>query len=261
MRRAMAALGLAGLLAGSAMAAPTRPATSLERTRTHAMRYHLALPEGWTPERTWPVVVVVPDASRDFEGNLSAFVAERGARPFILVAPEVMTCGGARSRLRELYACTDSEWVAIDPAHEFVFDDAGIGAALEDVSHRWHGERQAFLTGWEAGGHTVWAQALQHPARWRAVAPVSPNFQGRGLGARPATAKSTALALQVFRCGAPTGLGATAIQYVDQQIPTAVAEALARGIQPRMPVKVVAGADHGPLPGPVLDWFATFLAR
>lgn len=151
MRRAMAALGLAGLLAGSAMAAPTRPATSLERTRTHALRYHLALPEGWTPERTWPVVVVVPDASRDFEGNLSAFVAERGARPFILVAPEVMTCGGARSRLRELYACTDSEWVAIDPAHDFVFDDAGIGAALEDVSHRWHGERQAFLTGWEHG--------------------------------------------------------------------------------------------------------------
>lgn len=254
---------LAGLLlvAGPAVTAPVSAPPTVERSATHPMRYHLALPEGWTAERMWPVVVVIPDATRDFAGNLNAFVAARGARPFILVAPEVMTCGGARSRLRELYACSDSEWTAIDPAHDFEFDDTGMAAVLADVARRWHGERQAFLTGWEAGGHTVWAQALQHPERWRAVAPVSPNFQGRGLGARPASAKPVTLPLQVFRCGAPTGIGVTAIQYVDQQIPPAVAEARARGITARMPVKVVAGADHGPLPGPVLDWFATFVGH
>jgi len=35
---------------------------------------------------------------------------------------------------------------------------------------QWQGEAKAFLTGWEAGGHTVWAQALRHPsagAAWR----------------------------------------------------------------------------------------------
>jgi hypothetical protein len=52
------------------------------------MRYHLALPAGWTRERTWPVVVVIPDAGREFVPNLQAFVTARGDRPFILVAPE-----------------------------------------------------------------------------------------------------------------------------------------------------------------------------
>ena len=31
-------------------------------------------------------------------------------------------------------------------------------------------QQGAFLTGWEAGGHTVWALALRHPDRWRGVA-------------------------------------------------------------------------------------------
>ncbi len=51
------------------------------------MRYHLALPEGWSSGRTWAVVVVIPDASREFRANLEAFVAARGGQPFILVAP------------------------------------------------------------------------------------------------------------------------------------------------------------------------------
>src|SRR5262245_42324153 len=68
-------------------AAPPAPITT-QRAVGHAMRYHLALPTGWTRERTWPVVIVIPDASRRFVDNLQKFVVARGDRPFLLVAPE-----------------------------------------------------------------------------------------------------------------------------------------------------------------------------
>ena len=45
--------------------------TSVHRASTHPMRYHLALPRGWKPDRAWPVLVVIPGAARDFAGNLA----------------------------------------------------------------------------------------------------------------------------------------------------------------------------------------------
>src|SRR5262245_45770941 len=91
-----AGVGVASLL--TAAAAPHADPITLERASRHPMRYHLALPAGWSRGKTWPVVVVIPDAAREFEANLRAFVAARGARAFILVAPEVLSCGGASSR-------------------------------------------------------------------------------------------------------------------------------------------------------------------
>src|ERR1051326_916191 len=69
--------------------ARSAPAISVEPASSLVMRYRLALPEGWSSGRTWAVVVVIPDAAREFRANLETFVAARGHRPFILVAPEV----------------------------------------------------------------------------------------------------------------------------------------------------------------------------
>lgn len=123
------------------------------------MRYWLALPEGWMPRHAWPVVVVASDARRDFEGNLRRFVTARGGRPFILVAPAVVTCGGVSGQVSLPHTCTGGEWAAVKRAGDSAFDDAGLAAVLGEVQARWGGEAKAFLTGWEAGGHTVWAQA------------------------------------------------------------------------------------------------------
>ena len=249
-------------IAGAVAAASPPAAITIQRAAAHPMRYHLALPAGWTRERTWPVVVVIPDAGREFVANLRAFVAARGDRPFILVAPEVMSCGGAKSRLAKFYSYAPAEWDSISAGDDFAFDDSGIAAVLVDVRERWSGEAKAFLTGWEAGGHTVWAQTFRRPERWRAVAPVSPNYQGRGLDstAFSRAPERTTLPIQVFRCGAPTGAAAAAVRFLDQQTARALADARAHGFAP-LPVHVVAGADHGPLPAPVLAWFETLLRR
>jgi GNAT superfamily N-acetyltransferase len=226
------------------------------------MRFHLALPAGWVTGRVWPVVMVIPDASRDFAGNLQRFVAARGDRPFILVAPEVLSCGGAGSRLPERYSYTRAEWDSLSPADDHSFDDAGIAAVLADVHGKWGGDAKAYLTGWEAGGHTVWAQAFRRPERWHAVAPVTPNYQRRGLtDATFSTASERAkLPIHEFDCGAPTGDGALALKSVQQQSRQAFADARAHGFAPPERV-VVPKVDHGPLPEPVLAWFSTLMKQ
>lgn len=234
---------------------PASVPISSHRASTHPMRYHLALPTAWTAGRTWPVLVVIPDAARDFEANLARFVRARGNRPYILVAPEVLSCGGARTRTPDRYSYTRSQWDSLQGGDDFAFEDAGLEAVLADVHQHWRGEAPAFMTGWEAGGHTVWAQALRHPERWRGVAPVTPNYQRRGLDSTSfsrATERAQ-LPIQVFMCGAPTGDAILALEYVEQQTAAALRDATDHGFKPR-PVRVVAGSDHGPLPESVLAW-------
>ncbi|MFN8010995.1 MAG: hypothetical protein U0P81_06285 [Holophagaceae bacterium] len=235
---------------------PPAAGISFHRAAVQPIRYHLALPEGWTSARTWPVVVAIPDAHRDFEANLRRFVAARGSRPYILVAPEVVTCGGVSGQVSPPHTYSPAEWARIRQAGDFEFDDACLAAVLAEVQARWKGEPRACLTGWEAGGHTVWAQAFRHPERWRAVAVVSPNYQGRGLSeAAPSRDPSrSALPLKVFWCGSPGEEEAPAYPFLRAQAARALAEARAHGFAPA-PDTVVPGAPHGPACGAVLGWF------
>jgi len=229
----------------------TAPAISTQ-TSLHPMRYRVALPQGWSADREWPVVVVIPDAGRDFAGNLEAFARARKDRPYVLVAPEVLTCGGARSRTLDHYSYKPAVWDSLQHIDDFAFDEKGVAAVLADVRKRWHGEPKAFLTGWEAGGHTVWALTFRRPELWRGVAPVSTNYQRRGVEYSKAAERS-GLAIQAFREGSPTGPIAEFMKGLDQQMAEALADARAHGFHPAS-VRVVPNADHGPLPEAVLAW-------
>jgi dienelactone hydrolase len=227
---------------------------SVHQASGSVMRYHVSLPGGWTAKRSWPVLVVIPDAGREFRANLEAFVAARGDRPFILVAPEVLSCGGQRSRTRDHYSYSPAEWDSLQKGDDFAFEDAGLSAVLADVSRQWKGESKGFLTGWEAGGHTVWAQAFRHPEHWRAVAPVTTNYQRRGVDpASLSRAKGGALLIQAFRCDPPDQANAGLMQAVDQQVASALADARTRGFN-APPVRIVPGANHGPLAEAVVAW-------
>ncbi len=247
------------ILAGALAPAPV--AITHHQLKTHPLRYHLALPAAWQAGRHWPVVVVIPDAHRDFVANLQRFVAARGPRPFILVAPEVLSCGGTRDQSSPPYSYTATEWSTARASADYDFDDAGLGTLLKEVQDRWGGEPRACLTGWEAGGHTVWAQALRRPERWRAVAPVSPNYQGRGLSNATLSTgpERKTLPIQVFWCGAPTGDVVQAMRSLHQQTAQAQEAARVHGFAPIAEV-TVKGADHGPLPEAVLDWFEARVA-
>src|SRR6478609_7407769 len=49
------------------------PKSELRTAASHPMKYHLSLPQGWSKQQTFPMVIVIPDAARDFTGNLQVF--------------------------------------------------------------------------------------------------------------------------------------------------------------------------------------------
>ncbi len=223
----------------------------LKTAQHHPMQYYLSLPRGWTAEKRWPVVMVIESANRQFENTAAEFAKARNDLPFIIAAPLVVTNGGPGFRSVPTYHYSTEAWSEVDRAGPFRFDFEGITAVMTDVKSLYAGEDRYFLTGWEAGGHTVWAMIFQHPEQLRAAAPVSTNYLGRwtdasGFSSSPARADLPVKIFQVEHLPGPF-LG----QMVEAQ-----KTAEAHGYR-NISVSVVAGKPHGPLAGEVLQWFAS----
>ncbi len=254
--RVVLVAGLAALL--SPLAAAAAPPPVEHRTVAgHPMQYELARPTGWKPGVRYPVVVVIPDAGRDFRGNLQAFVEARGDAPFLLVAPDVLTSGGA-TLPKPLFPYDAATWIKAEAAPAFAFDEAGVKAVLAEVEARDGGQPGAFLTGWEAGGHTVWALAFEHPGWWRGVAPVSANYQGRWLSGPSSPAGEPRPPLKVFFCDTLTGRDEQGRQFWFKQTAEATDAAVSRGFA-RPALEVLKGTPHGPQARAVLAWFSSLL--
>jgi predicted esterase len=157
----------------------SQEAPQLKTATNHPIQYYLSLPEGWTAGKKWPVVVVIESAERDFLQAATAFAQARQHRPFILVTPLVVTNGGAGYRSVPTYHYSDAVWDRIQNAGQFKFDMDGINAIIQDVVKQYGGEGKYFVTGFEAGGHTVWGILFNHPEAVRGAALVCPNYLGR----------------------------------------------------------------------------------
>src|SRR5437762_6143981 len=156
---------------------PGPPPGIIERAATvHPMHYFISLPPGWNAQRTWPVLVVIPDAEREFRKTAESFAAARGSTPFVIVVPMVLGGGGTAQQHKSNFDYPDSVWRVADRVGYCDFDEDGMTAVLDDVRRLYHTDSTIFLTGWEAGGHVVIPQLLRHPERIRAVACVTTNF-------------------------------------------------------------------------------------
>jgi len=151
----------------------------LKTATSHPIQYYLSLPEGWVAEKKWPVVVVIESADREFLQAATAFAQARKQRPFILVTPLVVTNGGAGYRSVPTYHYSDPVWARIQNSGQFTFDMDGITAIMQDVVKQFGGEDHYFVTGFEAGGHTVWGILFNHPEAVRGAVLVCPNYLGR----------------------------------------------------------------------------------
>ncbi len=250
-RRLMRGLGLlAGLSAAWAQDA-TNPV--LKTATNHPMEYFLSLPRNGSLQKKWPMVVVIESANRRFSDTAKLFAEARKDLPFLILVPLVVTNGGAGFRDVPSYHYTDAVWSEIDRNGPFRFDSAGIAAMVTDARRLYGGEGAYFLTGWEAGGHTVWAMIFQHPEDLRAAAPVSTNYAGRWMSAGnfSSAPERTKLPVKVFQIeGSPNPLAA--------QVAEAKATAAAHGYR-NVSVSSVAGKPHGPLADEVLGYFASLL--
>ena len=122
---------------------------------------------------------MIESADREFLQAATAFATARATRPFILVTPLVVTNGGAGFRSVPTYHYSDAVWDRIQSSGQFTFDSDGIAAIMQDVVKQYGGEDKYFISGFEAGGHTVWGMLFNHPETLRAAALVCPNYLGR----------------------------------------------------------------------------------
>jgi hypothetical protein len=233
------------------------PAQELKTASNHPMQYYLSLPRGWTAGRTWPVVVIIDAAGREFQPTLDAFVKARGDRPFILAAPLVTTNGGSTYRQAPAYRYSDAVWSRIE-RDRCAFDMDGIAGVADDIRKLYGGEDKYFLTGWEAGGHTVWAMLFQHPESIRGAAPAATNFAGRCMegGFSQSPARAT-LPVNVFQVS--SGREVAPGRFVYTQSKEAQRLAAEHGFA-HVKETVVDG-EHGPLAADVLAWFQSLIQR
>lgn len=251
-------LQILGALLAIALTSGHAPGQDVEvkTASTHPMRYYVSLPKNWRAEKSWPVVVVIESANRDFKVNAEEFVKARGELPFIIVAPQVITDGGPHYREAPGYSYREKDWARVAQDGEWKFDDDGLAAVMSDVHRLYNGNSQYFITGWEAGTHTVFAMAFNHPERLCGAAVVCPNYAARHIAFAPAFKENARLPIRIF-AGSQDPAWRPGQPLFDQTL-RAQAEGRAHGFL--FTSEIVKGEGHGPLPSAVLRWFQ-MLAR
>lgn len=247
------------LLFSASLSGQNLPDDSLElRTaNNHPMQYFLSLPEKWTKEKQWPIVVIIESADKEYKENALRFVRARREMPFILIAPFNVNNSRQGRRDPKIFPYSEATWDMIEKTGDCKFNMDGITQIVSDVRHQYNGELKFFITGFESGGHTVWQFAFQHPERLKAAAPVSGNYNKNSCMTESLFSKDTAvinLPVMGFSGNADTLFGPEAMLY--DQWKNARQAAVDHGYK-NISETIVPGKGHVPLPAEVLNWFFT----
>ena len=230
----------------------------LKTASSHPIQYYLSLPDGWTTGKKWPVVVVIESAERNFQNAATVFARSSHRGPFILVTPMVVTNGGSGYRNVPSYHYSDAVWNRIKDSGDFMFDMDGITAIIQDVVKQYGGVDKYFITGFEAGGHTVWAVLFNHPEVTRGAALVVPNYLGRWVdeGQISSSPERVDLPIRAF-LGTGDNLAAPG-SPIYSQLQRAMAVAKAHGYRNLSQVSI-EGKGHEALADEVLAYFSSLL--
>ncbi|MBA3943363.1 MAG: hypothetical protein H0X37_02235 [Herpetosiphonaceae bacterium] len=225
----------------------------LHRTAaTHPMQYYLALPQGWTPSKSWPILVVVDGANHGhFLFNCLRFMLARRSLPFIIVAPFVLTNTGHPNPSEYPYA--QAVWDDVAKTGAPRFDEQGVLAIIDDVQRSYHGQRKFFITGWSAGGHLTWLMIFEHPERLAGAVLAGANYAGRGVGVISDAPQRQQLPIKALQGDRDPLLAA-----LDEQWARAKQLADQHGYQ-NISRDMIAGAGHDPFPSRVFAELATLL--
>ncbi len=256
MRRSTATLwGLLLTLSCVSQAFATPQTPQLKTATTHPIQYYLSLPDGWTAEKKWPVVVVIESATRDFLEAAAAFTKAREQRPFILVTPLVVTNGGAGFRSVPTYHYSNAVWETIQNSGQFQFDLDGINAIMRDVKKEYGGEDKYFITGLEAAGHTIWGILFNNPESVRGAVLVCPNYAGRWVDEQHISSAPDRITLPIRNFVGTKDTLCAPGNPIYTQMQKAIAVAEAHGYK-NVLVTPVAGKGHERLAEEVLTYFS-----
>ena len=253
MRKGPVVLLSAGLASVLGLLLGPRLLPAPRQARRHPMLYYLALPHGWSPAHTWPILVVVDGANHGhFLWNFLRFRKARHALPFILVAPLVVTNTGHPDPQASPYS--PAVWTRIAQEGAAQFDATGVLAIVDEVRQTYHGQDKFFLTGWSAGGHLAWQLIFTHPDRLAGAVLAAANFAGRGV-------------TQVSQAPGRTTLPITVLQGDHDPLQPALTEQWERAYHlaashgyTKVVREHIAGAGHSPFPAQVFATLAPLVA-
>lgn len=235
-------------------------APQLKTASGHPIQYYLSLPEGWTAGKKWPVVVVIESADREFLAAATAFAQARQRRPFILVTPLVVTNGGSGYRTVPTYHYSDAVWDRIQKSGQFNFDMDGITAIMQDVVKQYGGEEKYFVTGFEAGGHTVWGILFNHPEVARGAVLVCPNYLGRWVDEQHLSSSAERTNLPIRNFVGTKDAACSAGSPIYTQMSRAMSLAAAHGYN-NVSFTGIEGKGHERLADEALDYFSSLIQQ
>ena len=248
---------IAGLFSTAYLPAQKTANDSLELkvANNHPMQYFLSLPDKWTKEKKWPIVVIIESADKEYKENALRFVRARKEMPFILVAPFNVNNSRSGRRDPKIFPYSAATWDIIDKTGDCKFNMDGIGQIVADVQKQYNGEQKYFITGFEAGAHTVWQFVFQHPGRLKAAAPVAGNYNQNSCMTESLFSKDSSLIklpVRGFSGSIDSSYGPNGIVYF--QWKNAVQTAAAHGFK-NISETIIPGKGHVPFPAEVLNWF------
>ncbi len=142
----------------------------------HPIQYYVSLPDGWTNQKNWPIVVIIESADKEYKENALRFVRARKKMPFIIVAPYNLNNSRYGRRDPKIFPYSSQTWDYIETVGDCRFNMDGLTQVVKDVQIKYNGDEKYYITGFEAGAHTVWQMVFQHPERLKAAAVVAGNY-------------------------------------------------------------------------------------
>ena len=226
----------------------------LKKAVNHPIQYYIALPDNWSSNAKWPVVIVLEEAAKEFKKNAERFIAAEKGMPFIIVSPFITTNGNYGIRDSLIYPYSKVVWDTIDQITNCKFDVGGLLNIIADVKKNYSGSDKVFLTGFEAGTHLLWAMTFQHPELLLAAAPVAGNYRGRCVAEAQVSNDASRIQLPIknFTGSEDAGFGKKGPLY--SQYLEAKNLALAHGYK-NISETEIAGKGHEPLPNEVMSYF------
>lgn len=224
----------------------------LKTAQHHAMQYYVSLPQGWTAQKTWPILVTVTGGLKNFQANADLFAAARGSHQYIIVTPVNLTNGGDPSQFRQLseYRYSSAVWDEVDRVGWCRFDADGLDAVIADVRRDYHGENRYYITGHSAGAHLLWLVVLTRPGMLAGAVSTGGNFRNRCV-------ETSVLAHAPHGTGLPirgfVGEREDARDALVDQFNAGRKLAISRGFT-NVSLKIVPGEDHNPMPAMVFAY-------
>ena len=161
----------------------------LKKARNHTMQYYLSVPNNWSPDKKWPILVAVEGAGCSFAGMNGAYGGKNNTT-YVVITPCSFSNTNSLEGQEGKYPYPKEvleEW----NGKRMDFDDPGVQAAVKDAQEDWNCEEKFYVTGFSGGGNITWHFIFTHPEMLAGAAPASANFSGLRAEASQAPERET----------------------------------------------------------------------